>query len=332
LSLLAISYSCIAPLVLGFAGTGLYIIYLVYKYNILYVYDSEIDTKGLVYPRAMMHLLVGLYLAEICLLGLFLLKLAIGPALLMLLFFIFTGLVHLALDDAVGPLMYNLPRTLALETDDQLDNGTEVANDETAEEQELYSPPTGWDDDIPPPEEESDDIHQGVTSTRGVEGASGLFSAIQDWSKDKLKERIIAEFARLKEVPLFSFLKTDSTAPLDPDRKPNFFLKWLHPEIYEDFSVLRHVMPLPTDMTAEEANATAASGTDLERRAYYPPAVSLPAPRLWIPRDDACVSRQEVAHSGKVIKIYDDGAYLNERGRVVVDMDTSPLVEPRILY
>jgi hypothetical protein len=90
-------------------------IYFVYKYNLMYCYDADIDTKGLLYPKALMQLFVGLYLSEICLIGLFALHTAFGPLLLMVLFLIFTVLVHISLSDALGPLLNNLPRTLALQ-------------------------------------------------------------------------------------------------------------------------------------------------------------------------------------------------------------------------
>ncbi len=90
----------------------------VYKYNIIYSWDSDLDTHGLVYPRALMHLMYGVYLAEICLVGLFSLKSAFGPVILMIMFLIFTALFQISLDDALTPLMYNHARTLALEDKD----------------------------------------------------------------------------------------------------------------------------------------------------------------------------------------------------------------------
>ena len=39
--------------------------HLVYRYNILFVFDSELDTKGLLYPQALLHIIVGLYMAQV---------------------------------------------------------------------------------------------------------------------------------------------------------------------------------------------------------------------------------------------------------------------------
>lgn len=71
LGVIATSYAVIAPLVLGFATVGIGLIYLSYRYNMLYVHDTHIDTKGGFYARALEQLMVGVYLGELCLLGLF---------------------------------------------------------------------------------------------------------------------------------------------------------------------------------------------------------------------------------------------------------------------
>jgi hypothetical protein len=105
-----ITYSCIAPLVLGFATIAMSLFYLAYRYNILFVTDTQIDTKGLIYPRALQQLLTGLYIAELCLIGLFGIAAAIGPLILMIVFLIFTVLFHFSLNSALDPLLYNPPR------------------------------------------------------------------------------------------------------------------------------------------------------------------------------------------------------------------------------
>lgn len=111
----ALAYSCIAPLILGFAFIGLYLVYQAYRYNFLFVYDIHIDTKGLVYPRALQHLLTGIYLGEVCMIGLFAIRSAIGPLIIMILFTILTVLAHMSLNEALAPLHSSLPRTLEAE-------------------------------------------------------------------------------------------------------------------------------------------------------------------------------------------------------------------------
>ena len=86
--------------------------YSVYKYDLIFSTESAPDTKGLVYPQALMHLMVGLYLAQICLIGLFTLQSAFGPVGLMVVMLIASIVFHIQLSDAVQPLLYSFPRSL----------------------------------------------------------------------------------------------------------------------------------------------------------------------------------------------------------------------------
>jgi hypothetical protein len=47
------------------------LIYVAYRYNMIYIFHTQIDTKGACYARALGQLMVGVYLAELCTLGLF---------------------------------------------------------------------------------------------------------------------------------------------------------------------------------------------------------------------------------------------------------------------
>ncbi|EED24591.1 DUF221 domain protein, putative [Talaromyces stipitatus ATCC 10500] len=118
MGVIALTYSCIAPLILAFAFIGLFLVYQAYRYNLLFVYDLDIDTKGLIYPRALQHLLTGIYLAEICMIGLFSIKAAIGPLIIMAFYTILTILAHISLNDMLSPLMNFLPRSLDTEEEE----------------------------------------------------------------------------------------------------------------------------------------------------------------------------------------------------------------------
>ncbi|KAI9765906.1 MAG: hypothetical protein M1840_007047 [Geoglossum simile] len=120
LAVIAITYSCIAPLVIGFATVGLYLLYLAFKYNFLFVYDVNIDTRGLIYPRALKQILTGVYLGEVCLIGLFGIRAAPGPLILQVIFLIFTILFHISLVSALDPLLKYLPKTLEVEEESLL--------------------------------------------------------------------------------------------------------------------------------------------------------------------------------------------------------------------
>ena len=104
LAVIAIAYSCIAPLVLGFATIGFYFLYLSYKYNLLYVIQVKVEARGICYALALQQLMTGVYLSELCLFGLFGLSNALGPAALMIVLLHITALYHILVDRYLGPL------------------------------------------------------------------------------------------------------------------------------------------------------------------------------------------------------------------------------------
>merc|ERR1711881_700615 len=137
IAVIGITYSCIAPLVLGFATIGMSLFYLAFRYNILFVTDSQIDTKGLIYPRALQQLLTGVYLAEICLIGLFAINTTVGPLILMIIFLVFTVLVHFSMNAALGPLLYSLPKSLEAEEESFRGSLEAASNDSVVKEKNV---------------------------------------------------------------------------------------------------------------------------------------------------------------------------------------------------
>jgi hypothetical protein len=115
----AIAYACIAPLVLGFATIGIFLYYLSYRYNLLFVVQTKVDTKGESYTRALQHLLTGVYLSELCLIGLFSLAKAPGPSLLMAILVVITILYHLTMNRHLSPLEQYLPSDLQAEDEER---------------------------------------------------------------------------------------------------------------------------------------------------------------------------------------------------------------------
>ncbi|KAK2793604.1 hypothetical protein FQN50_010000 [Emmonsiellopsis sp. PD_5] len=150
LCVIAITYGAIAPLVLGFATIGLFLFYVAYRYNMLYVTNANIDTKGMIYPRALQQTLVGCYLLVVCLIGLFAIgtaesKAALGPLILMIIFLVFMVLYHFSLNSAITPLLNYLPRNLESEEEDLLlqDGSARGDSDSNPKPQSEAGPSTG---------------------------------------------------------------------------------------------------------------------------------------------------------------------------------------------
>lgn len=121
LTVIALTYSIIAPLIMLFGTLAMTFLYFAYRYNVLFVYNTNIDTKGAVYPRAWYQTFTGIYLAEIVMIGLFGLRKAFGPLVLQVIFTIFTVLFQITLTSAVQPLLDYLPRSVGCENENPTD-------------------------------------------------------------------------------------------------------------------------------------------------------------------------------------------------------------------
>lgn len=261
ITVIAITYAAIAPLVLGFACLGMSLFYLAWRYNVLFVTDTKIDTRGLIYPRALKQLYVGIYLGEICLIGLFGASAAPIQAALMVVFLIFTILFHISMNAALKPLLNNLPQSLL------------------AEEETIRA-----------------DLEAALTGHSNGDKNGHMEKALHQ--------------------------------PKAALKRGNALSRFLKPWVFSDYETMRLLVP------RHDFNYKDMYTPEINRDAYYPPSVTSAPPLLWIPEDQAGVSKQEVLHTGKVLPITDEGCILDEKNKLSWDMESTrpPLWEEKILY
>ncbi|KAJ5170142.1 uncharacterized protein N7500_002925 [Penicillium coprophilum] len=129
LASIGLIYCVIAPLILVFNVITFGLFWFVYRYNTLYVTKFRFDTGGLLFPRAINQLFTGIYIMEVCLIGLFFLVrdenddvACKGQAICMIVVLILTAGYQILLNEAFSPLIRYLPITLeddALRRDDE---------------------------------------------------------------------------------------------------------------------------------------------------------------------------------------------------------------------
>ncbi|KAK4683206.1 phosphate metabolism protein 7 [Podospora pseudoanserina] len=275
---IAITYSCIAPLMLGWATIAMFLFYFAWRYNVFFVTDTQIDTRGLIYPKALKQLFVGVYLGEICMLGLFIAGTAPGPVILMVIFIIFTVLFHYSLNTALDPLLYNMPMSLL------------------AEEESVRLL----------------DGEAGASHSNGNDKFVDEHDLNGDGIVESAEEQVAHSRAARKAAAAHS--------------KGNFLTRFLKPWIYSDYATLRNLVPRHVSLPQYTP--------EIIENAYNPPSVTSQAPLLWIPADPAGVSKQEIAHTSKIIPITDEGCILNEKGKLEWDEEGTrpPVWEEKILY
>jgi len=98
LLVIALCYAPTAPLILCFATTAFTMFYLSYRHNLFLVADVAAETSGKMYYRALQHTMVGIYIGELYLIGLFMIASVDGRR--------FSGLLILSCALLVGTFVF----------------------------------------------------------------------------------------------------------------------------------------------------------------------------------------------------------------------------------
>ncbi|KAI1503917.1 hypothetical protein F5X99DRAFT_373856 [Biscogniauxia marginata] len=115
---IALIYSVIAPIISIFAIITFSLLWVANRYSMIYVNRLTIDTGGVLYPRAINQTFTGLYVMEICLIGLFFLVTdeqglhsCTPQAIIMIIVTFLTVIYQFLLNKSFGPLLRYLPIT-----------------------------------------------------------------------------------------------------------------------------------------------------------------------------------------------------------------------------
>lgn len=113
---IGIVYSTLSPLILPFVTFYFTVFYFVYRHQFLYVYSQPIETGGLAFPKAVKQVFTGIFICEITLFGIFVLKQTLFNAVphlaLMGILFACTALSLSNMNEAFDPLVTFLPVAL----------------------------------------------------------------------------------------------------------------------------------------------------------------------------------------------------------------------------
>ncbi|KAL8675299.1 MAG: hypothetical protein Q9168_000328 [Polycauliona sp. 1 TL-2023] len=347
LAAIGLIYSVISPLIMVFNIATFSLFWLVYRYNTLYVTKFRFDTGGLLFPRAINQLFTGLYVMELCLIGLFLLvrdadengnavgSPCKGQAIVMIVALILTVLYQFLLNNAFAPLFRYLPITLE---DEAVRRDEEFAR---AQEQQ-------WR--LVDGEREGDDVNE----------------VLEERERRSLEESKKAEETELKEIASRRDMATLDPSHLDgtvsdtftkilPSRKMGAWAdrsrqrangnpgKMLSPDHTDAHAGHRHRQSRnPTDIEAQRSGTkigealfsglhdeiedlTPEERDKLVRRAFQHSALRARRPVIWVPRDDLGVCDDEIRRTQKLSEhIWISNEYIGLDGKCRVIYRRSP--------
>ncbi|KAI9683059.1 MAG: hypothetical protein M1822_006254 [Bathelium mastoideum] len=323
LLVIALCYACIAPLVLAFAAIGLALFWVAYRYEFLFVMDVGADAKGLFYPQALQHLFVGLYIAEICLLGLFATQLghpgAIGPFIMMVIAVIFTALYHLSLNSAVAPLLQYHPKDLEL-LEFEEDGRPLLHNGQSSNGDTPYDP-TAKDtaaSKTGPTDAAAEKEARAISSSPKTSGSGGTRPA----KKSNMLTRWLRPDIHANHAFMRSILpKTQTDAP---NTFPESFA-YLHPAV-KSRGVALWVPADPLGIAAHEIRETDAVRARIDKQL---PKLASPADVLNPGRDQQITDVESFWRHVSLI-MYDSGAVMDAQGKVtgIREMGMAPIDDP----
>ncbi|KIX02981.1 uncharacterized protein Z518_06531 [Rhinocladiella mackenziei CBS 650.93] len=284
LGVIAIAYAGIAPLIMGFSTIGFCLLYLMFRYNFLFVLGNKVDLKGEAYSKALKHLLTGVYLAALCLIGLFAVGCSksassSGPLAIMVVFLVVLIAFQFILDRALVPLEQTLPLDL---------------------------------------------LSGNRYSTILVE---------QSMDKHQLKQENMEAGTSSRGNPVPDPAKAESGA-LRPKKTPVGLVRQrIEPLAHKFYESNKAIVAV----SRSESESWMPTYTSEEyERAYLNPAITCPAPVIWLAKDQCGVSRLMVQENREAgIESTDNQAELDEKNKLVWQEEQvreAPLWERAVKY
>lgn len=309
LASIGLIYCVIAPLILVFNIITFSLFWFVYRYNTLYVTKFRFDTGGLLFPRAINQLFTGLYIMEVCLIGLFFLVrdqddsvACKGQGICMIVVLVLTVGYQIILNEAFHPLIRYLPITLeedAIRRDDEFRRAQHARLGLAVDDED--------EDDVEHAEPEAERREpQQAQDSGGIE-----LKPLDTENIDQKKQK-----SDYLSTPKLEH-KRPSWATNSSKRKSKYF--GLHsPSSTPTIRAMREKMtqdaeaqgPAPNSVgqalfagiNDELEDLTPDERDQLVQRAFQHEALRAKRPVIWIPRDDLGVSDDEVYRTQRFSK------------------------------
>ena len=296
------------------------------------------DTGGLLYPIAINQLFTGIYVMELCLVGLFFLvrdavivngvAKAVGTpckpqAIIMIIVMILTVIFQWLLNNAFGPLLRYLPITLedeAVMRDEEFARAQEKrwALEESEEDRDNSHDSHG---ERPSRSREESQRAEQSFEMQPMDGAPDLRGDLKKLLPKLPHVTMKTSWADRKDKPRQSQLVSPALLPniRSPRHRHHHVGRSSDPEA-QNSGTDRIGAALFAGINDEIEDLTPNDRDKLVRRAFQHEALRARRPVIWIPRDDLGISDDEVRRtkaSSEYIWISNEGTGLDAKGRVI---------------
>ena len=323
---IALIYSIVAPLIALFAIITFSLLWVAHRYTMLYVTRFKTDTGGVLYPRAINQTFTGLYVMELCLIGLFFLaqdedgkRVCFIQGIIMIVALFLTALYQYVLNASFGPLLRYLPITFedeAVLRDEAFQRaqarrlglyGDDDDNDEATnlnKHGRIGGMGDAQDDDI--------ELEKMAAGGPGRTGTGSMLGRLKQpvkgianagtWAARGGKQIRAATFGRAEESirTAAQYRKSRRQKDLEAQRAMGDALYGGYCDVIED-------------LTPEERDV-------LVRKAFQHSALRARRPVVWLPRDEIGVSDDEIRRTNdfsEYISITNEGTALDSSVRIL---------------
>lgn len=323
IAVITICYAIIAPIIVAFAVVGLSLIYVAYLYNLTFVMGQTMDSRGRNYPKALFQTFVALYLAELCLIALFVMNKAWGPMGLEIAFLVFTIAAHLWLKwrfiplyeqvpvsgiyDAAGNENYTYPvkdqgrKEIKSTGQAYWDNSSFAGGsiDEKATTEGTEGTVNSNNDNRDAKTKTSDDSSRIGDDEEAAVGTSNAINNNNNNNNSNSKSGV----ARPTQVG------TASDVPANRTPSAGALKRFFQPTVHLSFHEVRKHLPIFLNEPVVYTDA------QYQEHQYLHPAVKDAEPTFWIPKDKLGLSRELIGKS-KGLLVSDENTDFDEKGKV----------------
>lgn len=277
LASITLAFCIISPMILLFATAAFLMVYVTYCYNLTYVFIECADTRGLHYPVALMQTFTGIYLGQICMLGILAVGKGWGPIVLQAIGLVTTIFCHIYLRSAFNGLRQVVPVDCMRALDGV--SSTPSFDGET-------------------------EYQTKVLDRKNTSRVTEKERAKEDREEEEIKDDLAEEREESKHlvVPLLA----------DRDFKEfeshNFLIRFFRPDVFYNYKNVRKMLPsFYYDNPDEEDN----------KHAYHVPATSAKPPNVWIPKDPYGLSTIQIEELSRIVRISDENSTFDKKGNIV---------------
>lgn len=310
LAVIVFSYAIISPIILLFGACGFLLLYVAYLYNLTYVWEESPDSRGIHYPRAIFQTMVGLYIGQICVLGLFAVGKGWGPIVLQVVGLVVTTIVHISFNKTFDHLLKVVP----VDTMKAYDGVSETASYKNIYAQSTCAPiglsSNGELNHLSPERQlfgkSSSPLAKEVEYRNSFYSENTLENPVE--TNAKVSPGYKKDINSLDTAPLLAD-GGDHRLPQVSSWK-RFFL----PHIFLSFKAVKTRMP---EIYSLEDPSEPKEESEI-KHAYDFPAVSAELPTIWLPRDPYGISSCLVEDLSSVIGASDENATIDENGKIEI--------------